>query len=176
MYVAGLAKALASYFGDDDSVPGGLCGKCTFCTTGSGVSFALSPATSATATDVDAVVPADPCRIQAILQACPERDDPRLLARMAFGITSPRLTAGRWSTSHPLFGSMVDVGFNALVKAFGEECEKAGYTRDAQVIQIQPSMTSKKRSYNQSDIGSSYGQSSKGKSNWGGSKRGRYRR
>ncbi|KAK0465659.1 ATP-dependent DNA helicase [Armillaria novae-zelandiae] len=65
--------------------------------------------------------------VQAILTACPERDDPRLLARMAFGITSPRLTAGRWSTSHPLFGSMVDVDFNELVEVFDAECKKVGY-------------------------------------------------
>ncbi|CDO75469.1 hypothetical protein BN946_scf184935.g5 [Trametes cinnabarina] len=113
-----LAQQLAAYFGDDNVVPDGMCGQCTFCTTGSGVEF--QPIAQA--------VP-DPYRIRHILDACPERDDPRLLARMAFGITSPRLTAGKWSTYHPLFGSMVDTDFNALVAAFDMECKKAGYAK-----------------------------------------------
>ncbi|PBL01411.1 ATP-dependent DNA helicase [Armillaria gallica] len=111
-----LAHSLAAYFGYGDAVPKGRCGHCTFCKTGTGIVFKQ-----------DAKTTADSSQVQAILNACPERDDPRLLARMAFGITSPRLTAGRWSTSHPLFGSMVDVDFNELVEAFDAECKKVGY-------------------------------------------------
>ncbi|EMD42135.1 hypothetical protein CERSUDRAFT_129539 [Gelatoporia subvermispora B] len=114
-----LAHALATYFGDSDAVPGGMCGQCSFCVSGSGIEFRRK---------VSTVV--DPMRMRAILAACPERDDPRLLARMAFGITSPRLTANKWSTSHQLFGSMVDVDFNALVAAFDEECAKSGYLKN----------------------------------------------
>ena len=87
---------LAKYFGDVDVVPGGRCGQCTVCETGKPISFQRGADTKP-----------DPAQIKAILNACPERDDPRLLARMAFGITSPRLTANKWSTMHPLFGSMV---------------------------------------------------------------------
>lgn len=87
-------------------------------------------------------VAVDPVQIQAILDTCPERDDPRLLARMAFGITSPRLTANKWSSTHPLFGSMVTSDFSALVRAFDEECKKAGYQKSMDILN-----TTKKRSY-----------------------------
>lgn len=50
------------------------------------------------------VLAVDPVQIQAILNDRPERDDPRLLVRLAFGITSPGLTVNKWSTSHPLSG------------------------------------------------------------------------
>ena len=144
--LAGYAQSLAAYFGDDDVVPGGMCGKCTFCMTGSGVEF--QPAAKA--------IP-DPARIRQILDACPERDDPRLLARMAFGIASPRLTAGKWSSSHPLFGSMVDTDFNALVAAFDVECKKADYARAEPQHASQAPRTSQKRSYTQSSASSSRG-------------------
>jgi len=85
-----------------------------------------------------------PKQIQAILDACPIRDDPRLLARMAFGVTSPRLTANKWSTSHALFGSMVNVDFGHLVEAFDTECKKVGY-QSLEVTTATPS-SSKKRS------------------------------
>ncbi|KAG6912027.1 hypothetical protein DXG01_000275 [Tephrocybe rancida] len=111
-----LAHNLAKYFGDDTAVPDGMCGRCTFCTTGQSVEFTGR-----------VVAPVDHNHIQAILQACPARDDPRLLARMAFGITSPRLTFNKWSTSHPLFGSMASMDFNDLVAAFDVECKKGGY-------------------------------------------------
>lgn len=152
-----------------------MCGNCTFCTTGESVEFK---------SDINSTI--NPAQVKAILAACPERDDPRLLARMAFGITSPRLTAGRWSTSHPLFGSMGSVDFAALVVAFEKECKKAGYTK---VETAAPASTSRKRSYTQSSSysgspfgGSIYGSSSytsnyrggRGRGRGGGYKRGRY--
>ncbi|KAH9937035.1 ATP-dependent DNA helicase [Fomitopsis serialis] len=158
-----LAHALASYFGDDDAVPNQMCGKCSFCLSGSGVEFAAT-----------ASCKPDPRQIQAILNACTVRDDPRLLARMAFGITSPRLTVNKWSAAHPLFGSMVQVDFNALVEAFEKECKKVGY------VNLEPPSpppkTAQKRSYTQY---SSYGsRSSSGGSSYRGgySKRARGRR
>lgn len=138
----GLAHGLASYFGDVDAVPDGMCGKCTFCTTGSGVEF------TANATTV-----ASPQQVLAILNACGERDDPRLLARFAFGITSPRLTALKCSTSHPLFGSMGNVDFNILLQVFDAECKKVGYQS---VTVTSVPTTSKKRTYTQSSASSSY--------------------
>ena len=157
-----MAQGLASYFGDDDAVPDGMCGQCTFCLTGTGVEFA----------PIAQSVP-DPGRIKEILSACPERDDPRLLARMAFGITSPRLTYGKWSTSHPLFGSMVDTDFNALVAAFDAECKKAGYAK----AETAP-RTSQKRSYTQTKTTPAYNSSyrggyGRGGYNGGSNKRGR---
>jgi hypothetical protein len=149
----GLAQSLANYFGDTDAVPGGLCGLCTYCKTAGGVIF-----------DPQVTSTADPNKVRAILNACPERDDPRLLARMAFGITSPRLTAGRWSTSNPYFGSMNDVDFNALVATFDKECKKAGYTSTETTVAS--STTSKKRPLAQTSRNYSGG--------GGGSKRGKY--
>lgn len=112
-----------------------MCGICNFCLTGSGIEFT---ATASAKPDVK--------QIKAIMAACNVRDDPRLLARMAFGITSPRLTVNRWSTSHQLFGSMVHVYFNALVEAFDKECKKVGYV-DAEAPLA--AKTAQKRTYTQ---------------------------
>lgn len=131
-----LAHNLAKHFGNEDAVPNDMCGSCTFCTTGQSVEFTLKSPT---------VV--HPKQIQAVLDACPIRDDPRLLARMAFGVTSPRLTANKWSTSHTLFGSMVNVDFGHLVQAFDAECKKVGY-QSLEVTTATPS-SSKKRSQSQ---------------------------
>lgn len=150
---------MAKYFGDEDAVPDAMCNHCTFCTTGQSVDFEM-PSSAAV----------NPVQIQAILHACPERDDPRLLARMAFGITSPRLTANKWSTSHPLFGSMVTSDFNALVRAFDEECKTAGYQGG-----VDTSATNKKalkRAYS-SYSGSTSESGRGGRGRGGGSKRAR---
>ncbi|KAI0815051.1 ATP-dependent DNA helicase [Irpex lacteus] len=158
-----LAHGLASYFGDVDAVPDGMCGKCTFCTTGSGVEF------TANATTV-----ASPQQVLAILNACGERDDPRLLARFAFGITSPRLTALKCSTSHPLFGSMGNVDFNILLQVFDAECKKVGYQS---VTVTSVPTTSKKRTYTQSGASSSsqYARSTSSSSSYRGSSNSSYR-
>lgn len=161
----GMAQALASYFGDEDAVPDDMCSQCSFCLTGSGVEYA--PVTQS--------VP-NPHRIKEILDACPERDDPRLLARMAFGITSPRLTYGKWSTAHPSFGSMADTDFNALVALFDVECKKAGYAKADTHVPVP--RTSQKRAYTQTKTTSSYSGGSRGgfgRGGYGGgsSKRGR---
>ncbi len=156
----GLAQLQAAYFGDEEIVPDGMCGQCTFCLAGQGVEF--EPIAQA--------VP-DATRIKQILGACPERDDPRLLARMAFGITSPRLTGGKWSTYHPLFGSMVDTDFNALVAAFDVECKKAGYAK-AEPAAFAP-RTSQKRTYTQTSTASSSRGGYRGGYGGGGYKRGR---
>ncbi|KII93915.1 hypothetical protein PLICRDRAFT_88210 [Plicaturopsis crispa FD-325 SS-3] len=157
-----LAASLAAYFGDTDAVNGGLCGLCSFCTTGEAVTFKSQAQT----------VP-PPAKIKAILNACPERDDPRLLARMAFGITSPRLTAGKWSTAHPLFGSLVECDFGVLVETFDKECKKAGYAK-SEVATASASTAGTKRTYSQSSSYSSGGYKSRG--GRGGSSGGGYKR
>ncbi|KAJ6575034.1 ATP-dependent DNA helicase [Mycena capillaripes] len=143
-----IPRNLSKYFGSEDTIPEDGCGSCTFCTTGQGATFSPNP-----------VLNIDKKQITAILNACHERDDPRLLARMAFGITSPRLTALKCSTSHPLFGSMVNADFDALVKAFDEECAKAEYRSTTP-----PPVVTKKRTFSQTTSGRG------GR----GSKRGRY--
>ncbi|KIJ45517.1 hypothetical protein M422DRAFT_227131 [Sphaerobolus stellatus SS14] len=110
------AHALAEYFGDMDAVPDGVCKICTYCKTG--VAIAFDPAFQ---------TEPDPALLKSVLGICGERDDARLLARLAFGIASPRLTEMKL-TKHNLFGCMVNVDFNVLVEAFQKECEAAGFT------------------------------------------------
>ncbi|QRW00362.1 DEAD/DEAH box helicase [Ceratobasidium sp. AG-Ba] len=110
-----LAHALALYFGSDGAVPGGACGICTQCTTGEGVQF-----------DPNYNHTVDPTMLRAILDACRDRDDPRMVARFAIGVTSPRLTAAKL-TSHPLFGKMVGTNYELLLASIDAECAAAGY-------------------------------------------------
>ncbi|KAJ3475961.1 hypothetical protein NLI96_g11481 [Meripilus lineatus] len=154
-----LAAALALYYGDDNAVPGGACGICTVCLSGSAVAFYPT---------ADAVP--DPFLVQTILEVCHVRDDPRLLARMAFGITSPRLTDNGWTKNH-LFGCMPSVDFNALVLAFDSECKKVGY-QNAEPTWSPPE-TSRKRTYDQANSGSSYSQRAQYRGNRGTNKRAR---
>jgi len=75
------------------------CGHCTWCETHKAVVLGkVAP--------VEINYPA----IDAILRKCSARDDPRFLARIAFGITSPRVTAMRLSRS-PVYGSLDDHDF-----------------------------------------------------------------
>ena len=59
----GIAHGLACYFGDNDAVPDGMCGKCTFCTTGAGVAFVPT-----------AVTTVDPAQLKAILDGVGRQD------------------------------------------------------------------------------------------------------
>lgn len=69
-------------------------------------------------------VPFNETRFMAILSAVPDRDDSRLLAKIAFGIASPKITKLKMGRS-PLFGSMDDHDFESLLTAFTRECESA---------------------------------------------------
>jgi hypothetical protein len=93
------SRALARHFGDD--LPDGKseCGHCNFCMTREAVEAQVVP-------PVKFNFPA----FKAILSEVPDRDDPRFLARIAFGITSPRATSMKLSR-HPIFGSMADHSF-----------------------------------------------------------------
>ena len=88
--------ALAAHFGDEAPV----CRKCQFCLTGKSVDFTIKKA------------PVDSRHVRAILAACKARDDPRLLARIAFGISSPRVTREKCGIKNPVFGSMGDCDFD----------------------------------------------------------------
>ncbi|GAA5835323.1 hypothetical protein JCM5353_006734 [Sporobolomyces roseus] len=113
------AHALASYFGDATSVPDGKCGKCSHCLSGKSLAFKASGASVATEKQLNYV-----------LATCGVRDDPRLLAKVAFGVRSPRITSLGLSNAD-CFGILSDCDFNALFKSFDDECKKHGYKNKA---------------------------------------------
>lgn len=93
------SRSLAQHFGDE--LPHGKkeCGHCTWCQTHKAVVQEIPPP-----------VQFNRSAFKAILEQVSDRDDPRLLARIAFGITSPRVTALKLS-KNPVFGSMEDHEF-----------------------------------------------------------------
>ena len=108
------ASALATYFGMD--LPGGKpsCGHCTFCMTGKPVVLPPRP---------PEVV--DMVKIKEVLRVCRVRDDPRFLARVAFGIKSPRVTQLKLDKTR-VFMSMPDHSFEALMREFTRACATPG--------------------------------------------------
>lgn len=104
------ASALAAYFGMD--LPGGKakCGHCTLCLTGKPVVLPPRPPEVVEIT-----------KIKAVLAACNVRDDPRFLARVAFGIKSPRVTQLKLDKLS-IFGSLADHSFEALMREFSRAC------------------------------------------------------
>jgi hypothetical protein len=96
------SRSLAQHFGDD--LPHGKleCGHCSWCMTHKRVEQAPHPE-----------VKLNTAAYKAILAKVPDRDDPRLLAKIAFGIASPRITALKLSKD-PLFGSMADHTFKVF--------------------------------------------------------------
>ncbi|KAI1429701.1 P-loop containing nucleoside triphosphate hydrolase protein [Xylaria sp. FL1777] len=109
------ARELTRYFGME--LPGGKsrCGHCTYCLSGKPV--VLPPKSTP---------PVDSVGIQDVLAACDVRDDPRFLARVAFGIKSPRVTALKLD-KNKVFGSLEDHDFESLLKEFTKACEKVGF-------------------------------------------------
>lgn len=93
------ARALAQHFGDDLPNQKAECGHCTWCETHQPVRLITTPS-----------VPWDRERFAKVLKAVEVRDDARFLARVAFGISSPRVTAMKLS-GNPVFGSMADHEF-----------------------------------------------------------------
>jgi len=85
-----MAKVLATHFGDPDAVPNDCCETCSFCVDGKTLGF--DPSFSS--------VP-DPAKVKAILAACAMRDDPRLLARFAFGTSIRQLIDGEAEPNSP---------------------------------------------------------------------------
>jgi hypothetical protein len=103
------ARALAQHFGDE--LPGGRreCGHCTWCLTHTAVVMHVLPP-----------VPFSFERFRDVLDRVRDRDDARLLARIAFGITSPRVVGMKLSR-HVMFGSMADHEFMVSGLSLGEE-------------------------------------------------------
>lgn len=89
-----ISRGLATYFGDESHGVPPKCGHCTWCETGAQVVLPEKPP-----------MEPDPALVEAVLKACSARDDPRFLARVAFGISSPRVTEMKLG-KHPVFGSM----------------------------------------------------------------------
>lgn len=103
------ARSLAEHFGD--SLPGEQkeCGQCTWCETHKPLTMTKPPPRQFNMS-----------LFESILAVIPERDDPRFLARVAFGIPSPRVTTARLGR-HRIFGSMEDHDFDVspLIKSPG---------------------------------------------------------
>lgn len=95
-YASTLAKHFGMYLPDRKE----KCGHCTFCETEHEVE--LPPKESR---------PLDREGIRMVLDKCAVRDDPRFLARVAFGIRSPRVTELKMHLS-PAWESMVDQDFD----------------------------------------------------------------
>lgn len=105
------SRTLAAHFGD--SLPDGKqeCGHCSWCEQNVTVPRVSRPGKAW-----------DPTAFNKILQAVAARDDPRFLARVAFGISSPRVTTEKLG-KHPVFGSMENHDFTTLYKAFEKVCK-----------------------------------------------------
>lgn len=104
------ARTLAQHFGD--ALPDGKeeCGHCTWCEKKRPVERVQPPRR---AWNSEAFFN--------ILQAVPARDDPRFLARVAFGIYSPRVTQEKLGKS-AVFGSMEDHDFVVCLEIRADCC------------------------------------------------------
>ncbi|KAH9868812.1 hypothetical protein J1614_007886 [Plenodomus biglobosus] len=106
------SRAIADYFGgSSDGVPS-ECGHCTYCETHEQVVLPNEPPQ-----------PPDPVKVQKLLDKVTVRDDPRFLAKIAFGIRSPRVTALKIFQTG-VFESMNVCDFDELLKIFTEACNE----------------------------------------------------
>jgi len=98
------ALKLAEHFGM--GLPDGKskCGHCTFCMTGIQVRLPRRPLARTTAAS-----------IKDVLKATNVRDDPRFLARVAFGIRSPRISQLKLDKS-PVFRSLAHHDFEVIIR------------------------------------------------------------
>lgn len=108
-----ISRGLAKHFGDEESVPEAGCGHCSYCKTKKSVQFSRD-------TKQNLRGRIDYTKFQAVLAATSIRDDPRFLARVAFGIGSPRVTMEKLG-KHPVFGCMEDCDFevSGIPEAWG---------------------------------------------------------
>lgn len=100
-----LSRSLAEHFGDTLPDKTQECGHCIWCESKTAVPMVMPPQREW-----------DSAAFSKVLDACPDRDDPRYLARIAFGISSPRATAAKMSR-HAVFGSMEDHDFMVIIFA-----------------------------------------------------------
>lgn len=102
-----------------------------FCLTGQTIAF--DPKLDAPFTDK---------QVRFVLANCGVRDDPRMLARLAFGVTSPRITALGLS-KHDIFGCCDTADFNQLLEHFEAECKENGYKNKAVLAPPKPAKDGK---------------------------------
>ena len=120
-----LSRNLARHFADDASVPAAGCNHCSFCQTHSRVEFANPDAQERRGR-------VDDEKISAVLAATAVRDDARFLARVAFGISSPRVTKEKLGRLEG-FGSMDDCDFEVWMFIFDR-----AYRLDAPTDSVSP--------------------------------------
>jgi hypothetical protein len=107
------SRALAGYFGESGSTAPKDCGHCTWCETRTQVVLPNEPPQ-----------PPDSDKVQKVLEKISVRDDPRFLAKVAFGIKSPRATDLKvYNTG--VFESMNVCDFMELLQVFTVACEKS---------------------------------------------------
>ena len=99
-----ISRGLAKHFGDEGSVGLEGCGHCSFCINKTSVPFDQSKMQSRKGRITAA-------KVIAVLAAIEARDDPRFLARVAFGVLSPRVSREKLS-KNKVFGSMDDCDFD----------------------------------------------------------------
>ncbi|KAF1913434.1 P-loop containing nucleoside triphosphate hydrolase protein [Ampelomyces quisqualis] len=105
------SRALAGYFGETGNNAPEECGHCTWCETHTQVLLPNEPPQ-----------PPNPAKVQKVLDKISVRDDPRFLAKVAFGIKSPR--AGDLKVySSGVFESMDVCDFTELLKVFTAACK-----------------------------------------------------
>ncbi|KNG52232.1 family atp-dependent dna helicase [Stemphylium lycopersici] len=105
------SRAIADYFGEAVGISE-ECGHCTWCETHTQVHLPDEPPQ-----------PPDTGKVKKVLETVGVRDDPRLLAKIAFGIKSPRMTKLGVLKSG-VFESMNVCDFPELLKVFTEACGK----------------------------------------------------
>jgi superfamily II DNA/RNA helicase len=106
------SRALAGYFGNTNSGATDECGHCTWCETHTQVVLPNEPPQ-----------PPDPVKVQKVLDKISVRDDPRFLAKIAFGIKSPR-GAEMKVYSTDVFESMNVCDFVELLEVFTTACDQ----------------------------------------------------
>jgi hypothetical protein len=95
-----ISHGLAKYFGDTSKDLPEECGHCTWCETHEPRVLGKQAYKETTRRDVEHV-----------LKRIPERDDPRFLARVAFWITSPRVTAAKLQNDKSVYETLVEHDF-----------------------------------------------------------------
>ncbi|OTA52752.1 ATP-dependent DNA helicase [Hypoxylon sp. EC38] len=106
------ALGLAEHFGMGLPENKTSCGHCTHCVTGERI--VLPPKLTP---------PVDIAGIKKILAVCKARDDPRFLARVAFGIKSPRVFQLQLH-KEDIFGSLAHHDFEEFTRACEDACIK----------------------------------------------------
>uniref|UniRef100_A0A0D2Y7T0 ATP-dependent DNA helicase n=1 Tax=Fusarium oxysporum (strain Fo5176) TaxID=660025 RepID=A0A0D2Y7T0_FUSOF len=104
--------SIAQHFGMDLPENKKKCGHCTFCLRGAAVKLPPSSPKQV-----------DRAAINKVLTSTDIRDDARFLARIAFGIKSPRVGKLKLDRS-PAFMSMADHDFDAILKEFKKVCHE----------------------------------------------------